>query len=124
MEQTPASMKLESSLRRASRQDLARLRDRVKSSLDRAEQEARRAKSEADVRVLAGAVRMHYAKQGKLPKDLNALVGAELAEVPLDAWGNPYELVAGSEPQRFYVRTNGPDGEPGTDDDITSKQAR
>ena len=39
MEQVPASMKLESSLRRASRQDLARLRSRVKSSLDRAEQE-------------------------------------------------------------------------------------
>lgn len=124
MEQVPASMRLESSLRRASRQDLARLRSRVKSSLDRAEQEARRAKSEADVRVLAGAVRMYYAKQGKLPADLDALVGAELAEVPLDAWGNPYELVTGSEPQSFYVRTHGPDGEPGTDDDITSKQGR
>ena len=124
MEQVPASMRLESSLRRASRQDLARLRSRVKSSLDRAEQEARRAKSEADVRVLAGAVRMYYAKQGKLPADLDALVGAELAEVPLDAWGNPYELVTGSEPQSFYVRTHGPDGEPGTDDDITSKRRR
>lgn len=124
MEQIPATMKLESSLRRATEEELAQLRSRVKPSLDRAEQEARLAKSKADVRVLAGAVRMYFAKQGKLPADLDALVGAELAEVPLDAWGNPYELVTGSEPQSFCVRTHGPDGEPGTDDDITSKQGR
>ena len=82
------------------------------------------AKSNADVRILASAVRTYYAKQGKLPADLDALVGSELAETPLDAWGNPYELVTGSEPQAFYVRTNGPDGEPGTNDDITSPKAK
>ncbi|MGC6487348.1 MAG: type II secretion system protein GspG [Planctomycetota bacterium] len=124
MDELPARMKLESSLRRATSGELAALRDRVKASLDRAEQQARRAKSEADVRVLAGAVRMFYAKNGKLPPDLDALVGAELAEVPLDAWGNPYELVRGSAPQGFYVRTHGPDGEPGTADDVTSRKTK
>ena len=100
------------------------MRSRAKSSLERAEQEAKLAKSKADVRALAGAVRRYCAKRGNLPSDLDALVGAELAETPLDAWGNPYELVKGPSPRSFYVRCNGPDGEPGTDDDVTSTKAK
>ena len=43
-----------------------------------------------------------------------------LEKVPDDAWGNPlhYRLEMTPEPGRFYVVSSGPDGKPGTGDDI------
>ena len=42
-----------------------------------------------------------------------------------DPWGNPYEMYCGDKmpkgtPHRFGVRSNGPDGQPNTSDDIKS----
>ena len=124
MEQPPATMKLESSLRRATEAELAALRSRVKTNLARAEQEAKLNKSNADVRIIASAVRSYLVKNGDLPPDLDALVGAELTELPPDAWGNAYTLVIGPEPGQFCVRSGGPDGEAGTGDDITSRKPK
>jgi general secretion pathway protein G len=45
---------------------------------------------------------------------------AYLEHVPLDAWSNPfrYRLELEPPPGKFHILSNGPDGMPGTEDDI------
>lgn len=43
--------------------------------------------------------------------------------VPRDPWGHEYRLIAGEQPSTFEVRSDGPDGRPDTEDDISSKAA-
>ncbi len=89
--------------------------------------EAREVKAQADVMAIAGAVRMHYSKNGKLPESLEALATkdekgrSELEELPKDPWDHDYELREGNTPREWEVISLGPDGSPGTEDDITSK---
>lgn len=61
-----------------------------------------------------------YAKNARLPASLEALVKDECLQVPLNPWGRPYALVVGAVPRDFAVRCDGPDGQPGTDDDVAS----
>lgn len=124
MDELPAKMRLESSLRRASADELRELRQRAGSSAQRAEHLAKVAKSTADVRTLRTAVQRYIIKNGALPPNLEALVGLQVQELPSDGWGNPYELVTGAEMKDFFVRSRGPDGEADTEDDVTSRRRR
>lgn len=44
--------------------------------------------------------------------------------VPRDPWDNEYRIVAGERRGKFEVQSNGPDGQEGTEDDITNMTAR
>jgi general secretion pathway protein G len=41
-----------------------------------------------------------------------------ITRLPDDPWGNPYQLLSPGEEGRIDIFSNGPDGEPGTEDDI------
>jgi len=92
--------------------------------------EARVAKAMADTKILADQVRTFYIRNGKLPGTLAVLAKKDargrsyLAELPNDAWGNAYKLVLGDTPRKFLVRSAGPDGKHGTEDDISSSDSR
>ncbi|MFN3244026.1 MAG: type II secretion system protein GspG [Planctomycetota bacterium] len=127
---TKASMRVSSTLRRATPADIRELARLRGGGVLQAVEEARIAKAGSEVRVIAGAVRTFYAKNGRLPDKLEDLATrdekgrSELEELPTDPWGNHYVLVEGDTPRAFRVRSNGPDGKPGTADDIdnASKQ--
>ncbi|MCK5943311.1 MAG: type II secretion system protein GspG [Planctomycetes bacterium] len=126
----PATMTVRSQLRRASEQDRQQVRELLRRATTLSMQAAKLAKTQADVRILAMAVRAFFARNGQLPGSLDALAEpdargrSELDEVPDDAWGNPYELVRGAEPQDFHVLSLGPDGRRGTADDIRAPAAK
>jgi len=41
-----------------------------------------------------------------------------ITRLPNDPWNNPYQLISPGELGRIDIFSNGPDGEPGTEDDI------
>ena len=92
-----------------------------------ASDEAKEGKAKSDVKMVADAVRMYYAKNSRIPDSLEDLVTqdergrSEILELPVDPWNTPYELVAGDSPRQFEVVSCGPDTSLGTDDDISSK---
>ena len=94
----------------------------------KATREAKIARSDMDVRMIAGAVASYRAKRGQLPETLEALAQkddmgrSELDELPSDSWGNKYELRVGDTPRSYQVVCAGPDGEFGSEDDISSKR--
>lgn len=65
------------------------------------------------------AVRAYRGRFGRLPESLSVLVDATLhgrSELLFDGWGRPFVyVVTGS---RYRLTSSGPDGEPGTADDI------
>lgn len=92
-----------------------------------ASDEARITKAKADVSTIAGAVKHYRATNGKLPDSLDVLTqknergtGNMLDDLPKDPWDHDYELRADG-PNDWEVISLGPDGSPGTEDDITSK---
>ncbi|MCK5945289.1 MAG: type II secretion system protein GspG [Planctomycetes bacterium] len=95
-----------------------------------ASDEARESKAKSDVSTIAGAVRSYYSKRGRLPDTLEDLSNkdekgrSELEELPLDPWDTPYELIPGDNPRDFEVISCGPDKQPETEDDISSKSNR
>jgi len=95
-----------------------------------ASDEARETKAQSDVKMIAGAVRSFYAKNGTLPETLDELAEkdekgrSELEELPLDPWDTEYEMLAGDTPREFEVISCGPDKQPETEDDISSKSRR
>ena len=59
------------------------------------------------------------------PADLKALVSGDrnyIRELRPDPWGNPYQYVPPTNVKKanFKVFSGGPDGQPGTEDDVTS----
>jgi general secretion pathway protein G len=44
--------------------------------------------------------------------------GGYIDRLPEDPWGTPYALISPGELGAIDIFSNGPDGEPGTDDDI------
>jgi general secretion pathway protein G len=92
--------------------------------------DARLTTAQTNCRQIADGVRGFRAKNGKLPESLEVLVTkdergrSELEELPLDPWGNAYELIPGDRPTEWEVISYGPDGSQGTDDDISSKQKK
>ncbi|MDJ0973199.1 MAG: DUF3352 domain-containing protein [Planctomycetota bacterium] len=72
-------------------------------------------------------VRLYRLEKSTLPKSIEALVEANyMRAVPKDPWGNPYYLmfkmrmVDGKSRQDAAVASAGPDGKPGTPDDVTA----
>ena len=97
--------------------------------------EAQLKKAAIDIRKLEGALEMYKLKNNVFPtteQGLDALVTAPTVDpiprnypsqgfikrLPEDPWGNPYALISPGELGAVDIFSNGPDLEPGTDDDI------
>ena len=97
--------------------------------------EAQLKKAAIDIRKLEGALEMYKLKNNVFPtteQGLDALVTAPtidpiprnypsqgfIKHLPEDPWGNPYALISPGELGAIDIFSNGPDLEPGTDDDI------
>lgn len=98
-------------------------------------EDAKRQKAAVDIQTLEGALQMYKLRNNRYPsteQGLEALVSAPTIEpiprnypdggyinsLPEDPWGNPYALISPGELGAIDIFSNGPDGEPGTDDDI------
>ena len=95
-----------------------------------ASDEARETLAKTNCSALADAVRSYYSKNGTLPETLDELAEkdekgrSELESVPVDPWDTPFELLPGDTPRDFEVISCGPDKQPETEDDISSKSTR
>ncbi len=93
--------------------------------------EARIRTAETNCKSIAGAVTMYRAKTGRLPQNLEELWTVEEGKAPYlsedpgdDPWGNPYQLREGNGPNDWEVISYGPDGNDGTEDDISNKRKK
>ena len=99
------------------------------------QEEAQLKKAAVDIQQLEGALEMYKLKNNIFPtteQGLEALVqapdidpvprnypeGGFIKRLPEDPWGNPYQLLNPGEMSTIDIFSNGPDQEPGTDDDI------
>jgi general secretion pathway protein G len=99
------------------------------------QEEAQIKKAAVDIQQLESALEMYKLKNNNFPtteQGLEALVNAPTIEplprnypengfikrLPEDPWGNPYQLLSPGELGATDIFSNGPDREPGTDDDI------
>lgn len=99
------------------------------------QEEAQLKKAAVDIQQLESAMEMYKLKNNNFPsteQGLDALVTAPTIEpiprnypeagfirrLPQDPWGNDYQLLSPGEMGIVDIFSNGPDGEPGTDDDI------
>ena len=99
------------------------------------QEEAQLKKAAVDIQQLESALEMYKLKSNRFPtteQGLDALVIAPtldpiprnyptdgyIKRLPDDPWGNPYVLISPGEMGTIDIFSNGPDGEPGTDDDI------
>ncbi|MBT0587855.1 type II secretion system major pseudopilin GspG [Alteromonas oceanisediminis] len=99
------------------------------------QEEAQLKKAAVDIQQLEGALEMYKLRNNTFPtteQGLDALVTAPTIEplprnypdggfikrLPDDPWGNPYGLISPGELSVVDIFSNGPDGQPGTDDDI------
>lgn len=76
--------------------------------------------AEIDVRRLRESVQTYYTIEGELPETLDELTRGTTEifdEVPTDPWGNDY-IYEIKDDRKFEIYSAGPDGKPGTDDDI------
>ena len=97
--------------------------------------EAQLKKAAIDIQNIEGALQMYKLRNNVFPtteQGLDALVeeptieplprnfpvGGFIQRLPDDPWGNPYTLISPGELGLVDVFSNGPDLEPGTDDDI------
>jgi general secretion pathway protein G len=88
-----------------------------------------------DIQSLAKTLDLYYLKAGQYPtteQGLEALVSMPdiepiprnypengfLPKLPVDKWGNEFQLVSPGEMGKYDLFSMGPDGEAGTDDDI------
>ncbi|MCW8093271.1 type II secretion system major pseudopilin GspG [Alteromonas sp. ASW11-130] len=99
------------------------------------QEEAQLKKAAVDIQQLESALEMYKLRNNVFPtteQGLDALVTAPtidpiprnypadgfIRRLPDDPWGNPYTLISPGELGRIDIFSNGPDQEPGTDDDI------
>ena len=99
------------------------------------QEEAQIKKAAVDIQQLESALEMYKLKNNNFPtteQGLEALVtaptfeplprnfpeGGFIKRLPEDPWGNPYQLLSPGELGVVDIFSNGPDREPGTDDDI------
>lgn len=92
-------------------------------------------KAAVDIRQLENALEMYKLRNSTFPtseQGLEALVSIPTIEpiprnypqdgfiksLPKDPWGNEYQLLSPGEMGTIDLYSNGPDGQPGTDDDI------
>ncbi|HDS1204162.1 TPA: type II secretion system major pseudopilin GspG [Shewanella algae] len=52
------------------------------------------------------------------PEPRNYRDGGYVKRLPMDPWGNPYLLMSPGEHGKIDIFSSGPDGQPGTEDDI------
>ncbi len=98
-------------------------------------EEAQLKKAAVDIQQIESALEMYKLRNNRFPtteQGLDALVtaptidpiprnypeGGFIKRLPEDPWGNPYALISPGELGVVDIFSNGPDGEPGTDDDI------
>ena len=99
------------------------------------QEEAQLKKAAIDIQNLESALQMYKLRNNVFPtteQGLEALVeeptiepiprnfpvGGFINRLPNDPWDNPYNLISPGELGLVDIFSNGPDGEPGTDDDI------
>lgn len=99
------------------------------------QEEAQLKKAAVDIQQLEGALQMYKLRNNRFPtteQGLDALVNLPTLDpiprnypeqgfinrLPDDPWGNPYTLISPGELGAIDIFSNGPDLEPGTDDDI------
>ncbi len=99
------------------------------------QEEAQLKKAAIDIQTLEGAMQMYKLNNNRFPtseQGLDALVnepsidpiprayraGGYIQRLPTDPWGNDYQLISPGEVGLVDIFSNGPDMEPGTDDDI------
>lgn len=89
--------------------------------------EARAATAKTNCTQIASMVRLYRTTKGKLPT-LDELTSEDAKDKPWyienlgnDPWDHPYELREGNGPHDWEVVSHGPDGQAGTEDDISSK---
>ncbi|MBT4884222.1 MAG: type II secretion system major pseudopilin GspG [Glaciecola sp.] len=99
------------------------------------QEEAQLKKAAIDIQTLEGAMQMYKLNNNSYPtteQGLEALVseptidpiprayreGGYIQRLPTDPWGNDYQLISPGEVGAVDIFSNGPDMEPGTDDDI------
>jgi len=70
-------------------------------------------------------------KEGRIPENLDELIQPNekgvayiegFTETPVDPWGNPYEIR--EDDQGYEIISYGPDKQPDTEDDISSRTAK
>lgn len=95
----------------------------VGPSVIRHVREARIGTARAQMSSLGGAVEMFQMSKRHLPASLAVLTEPDeygepyMAHVPRDPWDQDYEYAVISR-RKYEIRCHGPDGEPGTDDDL------
>ncbi|MBL9076744.1 MAG: type II secretion system major pseudopilin GspG [Planctomycetes bacterium] len=100
----------------------------VPNVVERGDQ-AREQVARTNVMTIATAVKGYRAEAGRLPANLAALTEKDAAgrrpleELPQDPWGNDYRLLECEGEPGWEVRSAGPDGHEGTDDDISNRRA-
>lgn len=99
------------------------------------QEEAQLKKAAVDIQQLESALEMYKLKSNRFPtteQGLDALISAPtidpiprnypaagyIKRLPEDPWGNAYTLISPGELGIIDIFSNGPDGEPGSDDDI------
>lgn len=101
-------------------------------------EDAKKGSAKAQITNFGTVLELYYTDIGSYPQDLNALIqppsgvdpskwkgpylkGAD--SIPLDPWGNPYIYKhPGDHSPDYDIISAGPDGQPGTADDIVSWQ--
>jgi hypothetical protein len=80
-------------------------------------------KAKADITYYSTAIDLYALDhENKLPQSLNELVGKKRSyarEISKDPWGHDY--VYSVDGNKYTIFSAGPDGKPGTADDVTSK---
>lgn len=107
----------------------------VTGSIMRSSDEARVSTTKMQVLEFQKTVDYYYTKNAKMPEDFSVLIEKDstgyayldnVSETPTDPWGNEYRIVPGQSGRANdrIVLSCGPDGQEGTEDDITSANAR
>jgi general secretion pathway protein G len=92
-----------------------------------ASDEAKRNISKGDIASITVALKLYRLQNDKFPsksEGLKALVPKQLEKIPNDPWKRPYKYrYPGSRsPAGFDIWSLGPDGQEGTDDDVSNWQ--
>ena len=82
---------------------------------------------------LNDVVKLYVINEGQVPDSLDVLLEKDdkdqsyldgYEKIPLDPWQNEYQIIPGDNPRQFEIVCYGPDGDPETEDDISSKTAK
>lgn len=95
--------------------------------------EAQIEKAKADINTLKGTVDMYVIRNNRVPDNLDELIVEDengmvylegYEEAPLDPWKNAYEIRILEGYRKFEIISYGQDGEPDTDDDLSSNKRK